>query len=105
MRSWIGLYALLRVLRDQHVTTFTRASVTSALNAAKNVPMLGIFGGENWTPSLNHPGVIKRAGMNHWAIYRWDANAKSDGFDGNFVQRETISFDQVLCGTSLGGPC
>ena len=105
MQSWIGLYALLRVLRDQHVTTFTRTSIENALNAAKNVPMLGIFGGENWTPSLDHPGTIKRAGVNHWAIYRWDPNAKSDGFDGNFVQRETISFDQVLCGTPLGGPC
>ncbi len=105
MQSWIGLYALLRVLRDAHVTTFTRASIAKALNAAKNVPMLGIFGGENWTPSLDHPGTIKRAGVNHWAIYRWDPNAKSNGFDGNFVERESINFDQVLCGSALGGPC
>ena len=24
--------------------------------------MLGIFGGENWTPNTNHPGLFKRAG-------------------------------------------
>ena len=44
--------------------------------------MLGIFGGENWTPSLDHTGTIKTAqGVNHWAIFRWDANAKSNGFE------------------------
>lgn len=105
MRSWIGLYALLRVIRDAHITEFTRPRVKAALDAAKDVPMLGIFGDEAWTPSLDHAGAFKRAGTNHWAIYRWDPNATSDGFDGNFVERKEISFDKVLCGSQLGGPC
>jgi hypothetical protein len=42
--------------------------------------------------------------MNHWAIYRWNADVKSGGFDGNFVEREELNFDQVLCGSPLGGP-
>ena len=25
--------------------------------------MLDMFGGENWTPNLNHPGIFKRAGI------------------------------------------
>ena len=75
------------------------------LNEAKDVPMLNIFGGENWTPSLNHPGIYKRAGTNHWAIYRWDPKAKAPGgLEGNFVEKKVISFDQVLCGTIFGAP-
>ena len=107
MRSWIGLYALLKMIRDAKMQSFTRDGITAMLHNAKNVPMLGIFGGENWTPNLNHSGVFKRAGTNHWATYRWDPNAKANGFDGNFVETSTMSFDKVLCGSPFGspGPC
>jgi ABC-type branched-subunit amino acid transport system substrate-binding protein len=104
MKSWIGLYALLRVLRDTKTTEFTRESVTDALDKAKDVPLLGIFGDETWTPNRNHPGAFKRAGTNHWATYKWDPDAKTGGFDGNFVQTADINFDKVLCGSPLGGP-
>lgn len=104
MRSWIGLYALLKMMRDAKMTTFTRVGISKMLNKAKDVPMLGIFGGENWTPSLNHPGIYKRAGTNHWAIYDWDPNAKSPAGNGNFVEKAQISFDKVLCGTIFGAP-
>ena len=75
MRSWIGLYALLWMIRDTGMTEFTREGVSTMLDEATDVPMLGIFGGEDWTPSLNHPGVFQRAGTNHWAIWRWDPEA------------------------------
>ena len=104
MHSWIGLYALLRAIRDAKLTEFTRAGITAMLQQAKDVPMLNIFGGENWTPNLDHPGVFKRAGMNHWATYKWDPDAKGAGFDGNFVERHVFNFDKVLCGSPLGGP-
>src|SRR6185436_14771768 len=99
MRSWIGLYALLKMIRDAKMTSFTRDGMTQMLHQAKDVPMLGIFGDENWTPNLDHPGIFKRAGMNHWAIYKWNPNAKTGGFDGNFVEQKTLSFDEVLCGS------
>ena len=86
MRSWIGLYALLKMIRDAKMQTFTRDGITAMLQKAKNVPMLGMFGRESWTPNLDHPGLFKRAGMNHWATYTWDPNAKANGFDGNFVE-------------------
>jgi ABC-type branched-subunit amino acid transport system substrate-binding protein len=107
MRSWIGLYALLRVIRDSGAKEFTRVGIKAMLDAAKDVPMLGIFGGENWTPALDHPGTFKRAGTNHWAIYRWDPKAKTGGFDGNFRETAEISFDKILCGSPFGapGPC
>jgi branched-chain amino acid transport system substrate-binding protein len=108
MRSWIGLYALLWMIRHTGMTEFTREGVSAMLNAAADVPMLGMFGGENWTPALNHPGIFKRAGTNHWAIWRWDLKmAAPKGLTGNFVEGAAINFDQVLCGTPLGapGPC
>jgi ABC-type branched-subunit amino acid transport system substrate-binding protein len=105
MRSWIGLYALLKMIRDAKMKSFTRDGITAMLKKAKDVPMLNIFGGENWTPNLNHPGLFKRAGTNHWAIYRWDPATKdATGADGTFVERKAISFDEVLCGSIFGAP-
>ncbi len=103
MRSWIGLYALLRMMRDANMTEFTRDGITAMLNSATDVPMLDIFGGEDWTPARNHPGIFQRAGTNHWAIWRWDPEAEGE-FDGNFVKRGEISFDEVLCGSPIGAP-
>jgi ABC-type branched-subunit amino acid transport system substrate-binding protein len=105
MRSWIGLYALLKMIRDAKMTTFTREGITKMLKEAKDVPMLDMFGGENWTPDTNHPGIYKRAGTNHWATYDWDPEANApDGLKGNFVEKAKISFDEVLCGTIFGAP-
>jgi ABC-type branched-subunit amino acid transport system substrate-binding protein len=105
MRSWIGLYALLRMMRDAHMTDFTRDGVTKMLKDAKDVPMLDIFGGENWTPNKNHPGLYKRAGTNHWATYEWDPDAEAPGgLKGNFKETAKVSFDEVLCGSIFGAP-
>ena len=105
MRSWIGLYGLLKVIRDSGTTDFTRESVTELLNNAKDVPMLGMLGDENWTPALDHPGAFKRAGMNTWGVYRWDPDADAPGdLEGNFVQSGTLNFDEVLCGSPFGAP-
>ncbi len=62
MRSWIGLYALLKMIRDAGMTEFTREGITTMLKQAKDVPMLDIFGGEDWTPDLNHPGHLQAGG-------------------------------------------
>jgi hypothetical protein len=104
MRSWIGLYALLKMIRDDGMKQFTRDGITAMLKKAKDVPMLDIFGGETWTPNTNHPGLYKRAGTNHWAVYEWDPDAKSPVGKGNFVEKTKISFDQVLCGSIFGAP-
>ena len=62
MRSWIGLYALLKMIRDAELTEFTGEAITAMLQEAEDVPMLDIFGGEDWTPNADHPGMFKRAG-------------------------------------------
>ena len=105
IRSWIGLYALLWMIRDAELTEFTRESITALVQEAKDVPMLGFFGDETWTPALDHEGVFTRAGTNHWGVYRWDADAEApDGLEGNLVEVGTLNFDEVLCGSALGAP-
>ncbi len=58
MRSWIGLYAFLYMIRDAGMTEFTREGITQMLDEAQDVPMLDIFGGEDWTPDQDHPGIF-----------------------------------------------
>jgi hypothetical protein len=106
MRSWIGLYALLHMLREAEMTDFTREAVTAMLREATDVPMLDMFGGENWTPDLDHEGLFERAGTNHWGIYRWDPEADApDGLEGNFVEVSTINWDEALCDSPFAAPC
>lgn len=108
MRSWIGLYALLVMIREAGLEEFDRDGITSMLREASDVPMLDMFGGESWTPDLDHPGAFARAGMNHWATYRWDPEAPAPGdLEGNFVETTEFSFDEVMCGSPFGapGPC
>ncbi|HKY16147.1 MAG TPA: ABC transporter substrate-binding protein, partial [Microthrixaceae bacterium] len=105
MRSWIGLYALLRMIRDAGMTEFTRDGMTAMLQQAKDVPMLDMFGGENWTPDLNHPGAFQRAGINRWGVFRWDPEAESPvGGEGNFVEASSIDWDETVCGSPFGAP-
>ena len=105
MRSWIGLYGLLHAIRESGATEFTRESISTMLQQSGPVPMLDIFGGEDWTPNTNHVGIFQRAGMNHWATYRWDPDAEApDGLEGNWVEASLVSFDEVLCGSPIGAP-
>ena len=105
MRSWIGLYALLRMIRDADMTEFTGEGITAMLDEAKDVPMLDIFGGEDWTPDTDHPGLFKRHGVSHYAAYRFDPEARHpDGLEGNFVELAEFSFDERLCGSIFGAP-
>jgi hypothetical protein len=108
MRSWIGLYALLRMIRDAKMQEFTRQGISDMLKAAKDVPMLGMFAGENWTPNKNHEGLFKRAGTNTWQVWKWDGDAPAPGgLKGNFEAVSKLSWDEVVCGSIFGaqGPC
>jgi ABC-type branched-subunit amino acid transport system substrate-binding protein len=105
MRSWIGLYALLRMIRDAGMNEFTGEGISTMLQQAKDVPMLDMFAGENWTPDTDHPGLFQRAGTNTWQIWRWDPDAEAPGgLEGNFVSQAKVSFDEVLCGSIFGAP-
>lgn len=105
MRSWIGLYALLWMIRDAELTDFARDGLMSVIEQAEDVPMLDMFGGEDWTPSHDHPGAFQRAGTNHWGVYRWDPDADSPiGEQGNFVQVTSLDWDETVCGSPFGAP-
>ena len=102
MRSWIGLYALLWMLRDTGTTEFSREGISAMLQEAEDVPMLGIFGGEDWTPDRNREGVWQRVGADTWQVWRWDPAAEFEGEQGNFVLSNEFSFDEVMCGSPFG---
>ena len=105
MRSWIGLYALLYMMRQAEMTEFTGPGITAMLQEAQDVPMLDMFGGEDWTPNVDHPGLFKRAGINTWTTYRWDAEEEApNGLEGNWVEQSTLSWDEVVCGSIFGAP-
>lgn len=104
-QSWIGLYATIKMLRDANVTDFSRENVTAAIRAAKDVPMLGIFGDETWTPDVQIEGLFARPGIPTWGIYSWNPDAEApDGLSGNFEETTTVDFVDILCGTPLGAP-
>ena len=69
------------------------------------MPMLDMFGGEDWTPDTDHPGLFMRAGMNHWATYRWDPEAEGRRSRRQLGRRpSTVSLDEVVCGSIFGAP-
>jgi ABC-type branched-subunit amino acid transport system substrate-binding protein len=108
MRSWIGLYALLWMIRDAGLTEFSREGITEMLRSATDVPMLGMFGDASWTPNADHPGLWKRAGISHYSVFRFDPEASNPvGSGGNFVEVGQLDFDDVLCGSPFGAkePC
>lgn len=104
MGPWIGLYGLLWMIRDTGMTEFSREGITGMLRSATDVPMLGMFGGEDWTPDENHEGLIQRVGTTHWQTWTWDPDAEAFGVQGNFVPGPEFDFDEVLCGSPLGAP-
>jgi ABC-type branched-subunit amino acid transport system substrate-binding protein len=106
MRSWIGLYGLLYLIRDAGMTEFSGEAIATMLQEAEPVPMLGIFGDQDWDPNVTHEGLFQRYGTTHWATYEWDPDADAVGdLEGNWVEIGTANFDEVLCGSPIGGPC
>jgi ABC-type branched-subunit amino acid transport system substrate-binding protein len=104
MRSWIGLYALLRMIRDAGLEEFSRESIKATVDQARDIPMLNIFGGEDWTPDTTTEGIWKRKGVDTWTIWSWDPKAKFQGKSGNFVRSGKISFNDLMCGSIFGAP-
>lgn len=104
MMSWVALYGLLRIIRDAGTTEFTGESIKALLEEAKDVPMLGIFGDETWTPDTDYPGQFQRAGIDRWTYWNWDPDAEWNGNPGNWVLGGEISFSETTCGSVFGAP-
>jgi ABC-type nitrate/sulfonate/bicarbonate transport system substrate-binding protein len=101
-RSWIGLYALLYMIREAGLTEFTKESLTATIEASGEIPMLGLT--RDWTPKTDHAGAFARIGNGQYYFYQFDA--ESVGFDGEpiYTLIGEGDIDEALCGT-LGGPC
>lgn len=103
-RSWIGMYALLYILRQAQTEDFSRANIKALIEASGAIPMLGITA--DWTPVTDHPGAWLRLGNNDYRFYQLDPTITDtfDGEPGAFVKIGVADMDELLCGT-LGGPC
>ena len=102
MHSWIGLYALLDILRTAGTEDFSRANLTSLIEASGPIDMLGLT--TDWTPDTDNPGTFPRTGNGYYAFWRWDPDAEFDGADGNLVKAGEVDFNDLLCGSPLGAP-
>jgi ABC-type branched-subunit amino acid transport system substrate-binding protein len=97
MRSWIGLYALLQILRADGGTEFTREGVKALIDASGPIDMLGIT--PDWTPATDHEGAFTRAGSGYYSFWKIDAANET------FVLASEADWDTVICGSPIGGPC
>jgi ABC-type branched-subunit amino acid transport system substrate-binding protein len=70
LKSWVYMYALIRVIRDAGVTDVTPATVTQALQAATEVDMGGLT--PAWTPNATSDGVFRRVSNPWYWTASWD---------------------------------
>jgi branched-chain amino acid transport system substrate-binding protein len=96
MRSWVGLYALLKIVRDSGTDDFSRESITALIEGSGPIDMAGMM--PDWTPKLDHPGIWLRAGGDY-SFWAWDAAAEA------FAKVSESNWDVTICGTPFGGPC
>ncbi len=102
MKSWIGLYALLAIIRHSGTEDFSRANLTSLIKSSGPIDMLGLTA--DWTPNTTNPGTFPRTGNGYYAFYKWDPHAEFEGTKGNFVKSSELNFNDLVCGSSLGAP-
>jgi ABC-type branched-subunit amino acid transport system substrate-binding protein len=102
LHSWIGLYALLTILRDSGTEDFSRRNLTDLIESSGPIDMLGLTA--DWTPDTDNPGTFPRTGNGYYSFWRWDPEAEFDGTPGNLVQSSEVDFNELLCGTTLGAP-
>ena len=96
MRSWIGLYALLKMIRDAQDDRRSPARASPrCCKQAKDVPMLDIFGGENWTPNLEPPRPLQAGRHQPLGDLRLGPRREdAGGLDGNFVEKSNDQLRQ-----------
>jgi branched-chain amino acid transport system substrate-binding protein len=102
MHSWMGLYALLSIIRTSSTEDFSPANLTSLIKASGPIDMLGLTA--PWTPNTNNPGIFPRTGNGFYSLWSWDPTAEFNGSSGNLVQGNKINFNNLICGSAIGGP-
>jgi branched-chain amino acid transport system substrate-binding protein len=97
MRSWVGLYAMLKIIRDSKTEDFSRANIQKLIEASGPIDMIGLM--PDWTPKTDHAGAFTRAGNNNYSFWAWDPAAK------DFKKVSDADWDKTICGSPVGAPC
>jgi ABC-type branched-subunit amino acid transport system substrate-binding protein len=97
MRSWVGLYALLQILRADGTEDFSRENVKALIEASGPIPMGDLM--PDWTPKLDHAGLWVRTGAGPYAFWAYDAAAKA------MAKTSDAIWDELICGSPIGAPC
>lgn len=86
LKSWVYMYALVKILRDAEVTDVTPANVKAALDAATDVDLGGLT--PPWTPNRTSEGIFRRVSQPMYWLASWDPETE------NFVlgdeQRDSV---------------
>ena len=92
-RSWLAVYAFVTIMSATDTENISRESVIAAMNAATDVPMLGLT--PPWTPNKASPGAFTRISNGAYYTASWDGE--------KFVtDAEQSSLLEVLKSSGLG---
>jgi branched-chain amino acid transport system substrate-binding protein len=106
IRSWLGLYALLQIIRESGTEDFSRENLRTLAEGATDIPMLGLQA--DWTPNAQaESGAWTRYGDAEYFFYKMDFGLQFNGEDGNWTELSSASFEDTICGSLVGGtePC
>jgi ABC-type branched-subunit amino acid transport system substrate-binding protein len=90
LKSWVYMYALVKMVRDAGITDITPASVTEVLNAATDVDMGDLT--PPWTPNATSDGIFERVSQPYYWTATWDGEAD------NFLMGEQLDSVALLAG-------
>ena len=93
-RSWLAVYAFVTIMSATDTENITRESVIAAMNAATDVPMLGLT--PPWTPNQASPGAFTRISNGAYWTAGWDGTKFT-------TDPEQSSLIDVLKSSGLGG--
>ena len=104
MRSWIGLYALLKMIRDAKMTEFTRDGITHHARRGEGRADARHVRRRELDAEREPPRPLQACRHQPLGDLPVGSRRRGARFDGNFVESSTISFDEVLCGSPFGAP-
>lgn len=90
LKSWVYMYALVKMIRDAGITDITPASVTAVLNSATDVDMGDLT--PPWTPNATSEGIFERVSQPYYWTATWD------GESDNFLMGERLDSVALLAG-------
>jgi hypothetical protein len=91
LKSWVYMYALVKMTRDAGLTEITGEAITEMLNEVTDLDMGGLT--PPWTPNATSEGIFERVSQPYYWTGRWDADEE------NFV----LDDEQVNVVAALGG--